>query len=408
MKKRKSKGNFTRLVGFELRKAFLNPWMLVFLAVLLLMNGWKLWEAYENKVEEWHGYESVYEDFYRQWKGPITAEHITELMTIYGPLKEKSQNGGLSYTYSESAYTYSEALDNRFFNTLFAREMEYDYLYQNEAVSIVTDAKKLADKYAAVGNHYRVRENKQIIRTFAGRKIPAFADTRWAEVWLNHDYSAMLVLLLTVFGLCGVFVTERESQMYMLQRASKLGGGATVMAKFTASALFVVTVCLLFFGEDLLMLLVLSGHPEALDSPVYAIRLMETTPLNMTVGQFCLWSMVVRSFGVLVCGMFVLLLSCIATRVLYSFVAGFGAMMAFVILQENCRAWAVFKWFDPLELVMVRDLVSQTTFVNVLGFPVHTYLFVLTGILLTGACVAAGILHCNPGRMERGRRYVSV
>lgn len=408
MKKRSSKGNFARLVGFELRKAFLNPWMLVFLVVLLLMNGWKLWEAYENKVDEWYDYESVYEDFYQQWKGTITAEHITELMAIYGPLEEKSNSGGLSPAYSESAYTYSEYLDSRFFGTLFANEMEYDYLYQNEAVDIVTDARRLAEKYAVVGNTYGIRENEQIVRTFAGRKITAFADTRWAEVWLNHDYSAMLVLLLTVFGLCGVFVTERESQMYMLQRASKLGGGATVAAKFTASALFVVTVCLLFFGEDLLVLLVLSGHPEALGSPVYAIRLMETTPLNMTVGQFCLWFAAVRTLGVLVCGMFVLLLSCVTTRVLYSFIAGFGTVMFFVVLQENCRVWAALKWFNPLELVLVRELVTQTTFVNVLGFPIHTYLFVLAGMLLTEACVAAGILYCNPGKMERGHHHVSV
>lgn len=46
MKKRSS---FFRLLGFEWKKNFLSPWMLLFLIALLGVNGWKLNWEYEKK-----------------------------------------------------------------------------------------------------------------------------------------------------------------------------------------------------------------------------------------------------------------------------------------------------------------------------------------------------------------------
>ena len=293
--------NFCRLIRFELRKSFSSPWMIVFLVCLLLMNGWKLQSEYAAKTTQISQYQPVYEEFYDRWSGEITAETITELMTIFGPLQPKYEMGSASNVYDPNAYTYSEYTDAHFFATQFYTEMQYDYLYQNEAVRIVENARNLQELYSGVGNAYEVRKNAAVAEIFKGRTIRQFGDTHWVEVWLNHDYSAMLVLLLCLFGLCTVFVTERETEMYMLLRTAKNGGGATVAAKLTASALFAVAVSVLFFAEDILVPLALSGRPEALSSPIYAIRYLETTPLNMTIGQFQIWTVAVKTLGILGC-----------------------------------------------------------------------------------------------------------
>lgn len=397
----KNRRSFLRLLAFEWKKNFLSPWMLVFLAVLLAVNGWKLNAEYQKKTAEFAPYDGAYETFYSQWSGAITLENIQELMAVYGPLQEKEDTLSFDFNEGSGTYTYSEYGDYRFFSSQFANEMEYDYLYVNKAIGIVAQAKALAEFYQSVGNTYKAAESKAFVQVFQNRVIPQFADTRYIEVWLNHDYSSMLVLLLSLFGLCTVFVTERETEMYMLQRTSRLGGGMTVAAKFTASALFLFLICLLFYGEDFLILQLLSGHWEALNSPVYAIRNLKATPLNMTIGQFILWSGGMKTLGMLGCGSLILLCSCLCKRVLTTFVAGFGGVMVLIVLQEFCRTRVGLKWFNPMELVMVREIVTDTAFVKVLGIPVPLYAFVAAGVLLIMAVMVLGILRFNPGRMER-------
>lgn len=396
--------NFCRLVGYELRKFFLSPWMLIFIAILLLMNGWKLNSEYSEKTDEMNTYLQVYEDFYDRWSGEITIEKATELLTIYSPLAEKDQTDGLSNQYDENAYTYSERTDERFFDTLFLTEIQYDYLYRNEAIRIVENATELTEIYAKVGNPYEVKKNEAVISLFQGRTISQFADTHWVETWLNHDYSAMLVLLLCLFGLCPVFVTERETEMYMLQRTAKKGGGDTVAAKLIASTLFVVAVSAVFFAEDILVLLALSGHREALSSPVYAIRYLESTPLNITIGQFQIWTVAVKTLGILGCSCVILLISCLFQQVLTTAIAGFGGILALTVLQEFSRIRYGLKWFNPMELVISRELVTQTEFVNLAGQPVLLHIFVIVGILLTMLILSCGILRFQPGHTERRRQ----
>lgn len=395
--------NYVRLFCYELKKSFASPWMLLFLVCLLLMNGWKLYAEYGDQTEQIATYPELYEQYYGRWHGQITADKISELMAIYGPLQPKYESGVISREYDPNAYTYSEFTDAHFFATQFYTEMHYDYLYQNEAVRITQNARNLQQLYDGVGNSYEARKNAEVAQRFGGRSIPQFADTHWVEVWLHHDYSAMPVLLLCLFGLCTVFVTERESEMYMLLRTARHGGAATVAAKLTASALFAVVVCLLFFWEDILVLLALSGRLEALFSPVYAIRYLETTPLTMTVGQFMVWTVAVKTIGVLGCSCVVLLVSCLCRRVLTTFVAGFGAILGLILLQEFCRTRYWLKWLNPMELVISREIVAETKFVNVLGLPVVLHVFVIAGILLTVGVLYGAILYCNPGRM--GRRY---
>lgn len=399
---------FPRLVGYELRKAFGSPWMLAFLVLLLLTNLWKLKDEYDKKTAFRQTYAPVYEDFYGRWKGEILPENVQEMMAIYGPLQTKMENMIISGAYDPDAYTYSEETDLTFFESLFQLEMKYDYLYQNRAAEIVNQANALADFYARVGNDYEAKKNLDMAASFARRQIGDFADTQWVEVWLNHDYSAMLVLLLAIFGLSSVFVMERETEMYMLLRTTRRGGGTTMAAKSLASLLYLFLICLLFFGSDALMLGLLSGHGEALGNPVYAIRLLENTPLTMTIGTYLLWATAVKSLGVVACGMIVLLLSCLCKKVLFAFLGSLGVLFLLVLLQEIAAARTALRWFNPLELVMVRDLTREIGYVNLLGQPVQVYGFVLGGVILVMVLLAGAILRFNPGNMERGRSHVSV
>lgn len=395
---------FFRLVGYECRKAFLNPGMLIFFAVLLLFNGWKIRDSYNLKVQEWTDYQVQYTETYGKYSGTITADKIMDLKAVYDPLKAKAETLTLNYEYDPAAYIYSEGMDERFYRTLFYTELQYDYLYQNEAYRIRENALDLADFYEDIGNSFEVAKNRQIAADFSGRVIPAFADTRGYDVLLRYDYSAMLVLLFSIFALCGVFVTERETDMYMLLRTTKNGSGSTVAAKLTAATLFVIVTCTVFFGQDFLTIYLASPRNEALQSPVYALRAMESTPLNMTVGQYFLWAGAVKTLGILACCAVVLLISALFKQTLGAFFTSLALLLGGVALQEFCGGKLALRWFNPLELVISRELVYRDVFVNVFGIPVRQYIFMLVCMAAVTAAVILGILYCSRSYHNRARR----
>lgn len=402
---------FFRLVGFECRKAFLNPAMVIFFVALLLFNGWKINDSYARKVAEWTDYEAQYTETYSKYSGAITGEKIADLMTVYSPLEAKKNKQELNYDYDPNAYTYSEAMDEKFYRTLFYTELKYDYLYQNEAYRIAENALRMAAFYESIGSDFEAAKNAQIASDFSGRVIPAFSDTRGYEVLLNYDYSAMLVLLFSIFALCGVFVTERETDMYMLLRTTKNGTGSTVAAKLTAATLFVIVACATFFGQDFLSIYFASPRNTALQSPIYALRAFESTGLSMTVGQYFLWAAIVKTVGILACCTMILLVSSLFKQTLGAFFTSLALLLGSVALQEFSQGKLALRWFNPMELVMGRELVYRDAFVDVFGLPVRLHSFVLIGVTLTVAVMICGILYCNRSyhnRVRRRAQHVSV
>ena len=200
--------HFLRLVDYECRKAFGNPGIVLFLAALLALNGWKIQDQYHRATGAFDPYKRQYQETYATYSGTITAEKAQKIMAIYRPLDEKLRNMQLKSEYDPNAYTYSEATDEQFFGMLFVYEMQYDYYYRNNAISIVENARTLAQSPNV--SAYIARENTRIAWDFSGRSIPNFTDTRGSHVLLNYDYSTMLALLMCIFGLCGVFVRNRK------------------------------------------------------------------------------------------------------------------------------------------------------------------------------------------------------
>ena len=326
------------------------------------------------------------------------------VICLNGPLLAKRDDHQLSYIYDPNAYIYSEAMDEEFYRTLFYTEMKYDYLYQNEAYYIVENALKMVEFYEGVDNRFEAAKNQWIAADFSGRIIPDFYDTRGYEVLLRYDYSVMLILLFSIFALCGVFVLEKETDMFMLLRTTKNGTGSIVAAKLTAAILFVFVTCVTFFGQDFLSIYLASSRNEALTSPVYALRALESTGLNMTIGQYFLWVATIKTLGVMVCCAMILLVSSLFKQTLGAFFTSLALILGSIALQEFCQGKLLLRWFNPIELVIGRELVFRDTFVNVFGMPVRLHNFVLVGNVIVTILMVCGILYCNRGYHNRARR----
>jgi hypothetical protein len=403
-------GSFFRLLKFECRKSFYNPWILLFFALLLVLNGWKLRDCYSRKTAQWQDYAVQYAQTYDAYRGSITPEKVGKLMKTYGPLEEKYNAWALDHAYDPDAYTYSEAMDEEFYRTLFVAEMKYDYFYQNEAIHICAKANYLAQMHLQLGNVFEAAKNLRISEDFTGRRIPAFADTRGYEVLLEYDFSAMLVLLLSVFALCRVFVSEKESEMYMLLRTTRHGTVATVAAKLSAAVLFALVVCTVFFTQDFLVIYFSGGRSEALASPVYALRALESTHLRISLGTYFFYAAVMKTLGILGCIWVILLISALMKQTLGAFLAAIAALFLLTALQEFSSLW-VLKWFNPIELLAFRELICKDQFVNVFSFPIRVSSFVSFGVIGVICMMHLAIIFCCRSyhiRRKRRRRHVTV
>lgn len=399
----KQHSSFWHLVWYECRKAFFTPVMLVFLAVLLLSNGWKIANSFQ-RADEFQEYDDVYSMFYDGYLGEITEEKKTHLMTIYAPLEDKAQNMALSDLYDPDAYTYSEATDYAFFLNLFYRQMSYDWSYGDEAASRAEEAHAIREIFARAGNAYETNRFRALQQTFENRQLPEFAETWSWEVLLSHDYSAMIVLLLSIFALSGVFVSERETDMVMLLRTTKKGSDTTVAAKLLTAALFTVTVCMLFFGEDFLIVYLMSGRTQALSSPCYVLEYFRLTPLNLTLGQYFLWAAVMKTLGMFFCGCIILLISSLCQQMLSAFFASFVVLAGCVVLQEFSGYALGLKAFNPMELVMARKLVKKCAFWNFFGTAVPLHILALLGSALLAVILLGGVIYANRSFHRRRRR----
>lgn len=384
-----------QLCFFEARKNFLSSWMLLFLVFLLMLNGWKLNTEYEHQTGNSPKAAASYEELYAKWKGTITAENISELMTIFSPLENGFRSMSLSHEPGSGMFTETEYDDYRFLSSNFKNEMEYDYLYINEAYEIVSQAKAVSD---IAGDSPLGKREADIANRFSGRKIPSFADTRYIEVWQTHDFSSLLILLLCLFGLSPMFVSERETGMYMLQRTAKLGGSTTALGKLLTATGFVILVSVLFYAEDFLILQMLSGHTEALYSPVYAIRAMEQTPLNMTILQYILLSDGFNILGIWLFGLLILLLSCLLHEVLTVFFTGTAMMIFLVFLQTKSSTKPILQLWNPAEAVFIHRIAEKPQYLTILSQQIPMHIVLSLGLIAVAILLLVGIHLKNPGR----------
>ena len=117
-----------------------------------------------------------------------------------------------------------------------------------------------------------------------------------------------------------MFVLEKETEMELLLQTTIQGKRKSAAAKLLASILFAISISLLFWFADFLLFGCLFGSFGGGNCPIYAIEYFETSPLSMPLFFFALFAMGLKTAGILVFGMAVLLLSRLCRNTLLPFV----------------------------------------------------------------------------------------
>lgn len=384
-----------RLIRFEYRKHFVKPSIIIALLVFSLISAFKIYGIYsENSLfargrsmEQTVQIKQLYWDFYKDFAGEITSDKIERLLEIYRPIEAKTADLTASTrTDDPNTYTGNVYTDYHFFRRCFVLPMEHDYMYQSYANKVALAAQENMSFYQSVGNTYEYRKNAAIAESFRGRQIQNFAFTEMYQYYLHYDFSSFLALLLCVYGLVGVFVSEKESEMDTLLLTTKYGGRKTVAAKLLSSALFVTGVCTWFCLFDFLTFSSAFGSFEGASAPLYAIKSFADTPLSLALGQYTLLSGMVKTVGMLALGASILLLSSLFKNALLPFaisLAGaFGLIYWQGVFMGSGYLWA--KVTNPFTLMVNRELFRKMEFVNLFGFPVSSYMMAMLMAILWG------------------------
>lgn len=388
-----------KLLLFEWRKHFLKKSIIIAILLFSVLNIAKIYSVYEQNSLIAKSIEPVWNDLYwemyEEFAGTITNEKIDKLMSIYGPLDKQTADKTAS-TASDNPDTYTGNVysDTYFFRWNFVEPMEYTYMYGSYANDVVVAAKENTEFFESFGNEYEYRKNAAMVDLYAGRVLSDFSYTEMYKNYIHYDFSAFLAILICVYVLISVFVSEKESEMDVLLLTTKVGGTKTVIAKLLASAIFVCVVCSWIWLVDFVAFATIFGSLEGTFSPIYAVENFANASIGISFGEYVILSNLVKTAGILVLGFAFLLIATLFKTALFPFIISLFTTFGFIYIQEMYMGSGhiLLKVLNPFVLVVNRELFRKTEFVNFLGYPVISYIPALLFATIFGAVCIVGIM----------------
>lgn len=407
-----------KLLLFECRKHFLKKSIVLAILLFSILNIAKIYSVYDqtsllskSKEPVWN---DLYWDMYEDFGGTITKEKIEQLMSIYGPLdKQTADKTASTATDNPNTYTGNVYNDTFFFRWNFVNPMKYAYMYKGYANDVVITAKENVAFFESLGNQYEYRKNAAIVDRYTGRDISDFSYTEMYKSYIHYDFSAFLVILICMYVLINVFVSEKETEMDVLLLTTKAGGTKTVVAKIITSAIFVCVVCSWFWLLDFAAFATIYGSLEATFSPLYAIENFANSSISISLGTYAVLSNLVKTAGILVLSLVFLLISTLFKNALFPFIMSLFATFGFIYMQEMYMGSGriLLKVLNPFVLVVNRELFRKTEFVNLFGYPVISYVPALLFAFAWGTICILGMMilvRKNTVNRRRGRERVTI
>lgn len=398
-----------RLIRYEFIKQFCKHSILALFVVFSLANLFKIYGEYQsysyltdgNGERSWHTH---HWQLYEEYRGEITLKKIEHLLAVYQPLVEATSDMTASTTVDDpNTMTGNLYSDRNLLDRYFVQPMQYFYEYSGRSEQVANKARQNAALYGEWGAVYQQRENSIIYNLYAGRAITAFAYREMCNYYLNYDFSTVLTLLISLYGVISTFVNERETQMDMLLLVNPNGGRKTALAKILAATLFLLLTSLWFSLLDLIGFAVSFQTLEGLALPIFAIPNFAESSVNISIFQYALLSAALKCAGAWVIGMLWLLVSMFWKNALVPFVINFALCMA-LIVNGAASAHSSFFWrkaLNPYSLLANRVLLGKTEFINLGGFPVLTWQAAIWFALIVGLAVAVMIYFLSAENCHR-------
>lgn len=397
-----------RLVGFELKKLFLRLPVLVALAAFTVFDLAKIYATVDSisYLHEDAAWDRVYWEQYKNYSGEITLAKINALLDVYKPLETAvndltaTTRGDVEGTLTGNVYS-----DKNLLERYFVDPMERFYTYRTDAAEVVRAARENAQFYDSLGNTCEARKNAAIARLYQGRRVTRFYYTEGYKLYLNYDFSTMLILLLALYALSQTFTRDKECRMTELMLTSPGGGPATIFAKIAAASIYIFAVSLWFSAVDFAGFEAFSNLTDAGGLPVYAAETFREASVNMTLFAYSAVSALSRALGFWTLGMVFLALGEAGNHALLPFALGAGVFLICTLagVRWGYSSGALAKVLNPYSVVVNRLLFGRTEFVSIFGVPVLTWQAGLVFTALLGIAAAAlAVLFGGKSKLRKG------
>lgn len=372
----------SRLILFELKKTFLKPVFFLIIGILLCVNFFSIYMVRENSTyldnallngSENGTWGDIYWDIYTAYSGEMDIEKIKEILSVYRPIESKvsdltaSSAGNVPNTLTGNVWS-----DYYLLKWLYVTPMEYMWTYRSTAEKIVTSANENIAFYSDYGNDYKVLENKKIVDLFSDRSVQNFEYTEMVNEYAHYDFSKLLLIIILIFAVTNIFISEKESKTDGIISASISGGKKTLFAKIFALMIFITAMSILFWLFDLISFIIVYGVAEGMFSTC-AIYLFVAQKLKNSLAVF------ITNFAI------------------SAFIVGIGRYF------ENLTGGFA-KAVNPYSLIFNESLFSNYEFINVFGFPFLTVWVSLLISTITWGIFISLVIYIYPKNYHLKRR----
>lgn len=374
------------LVRQEFRKLFMKKSLLAVIIVLSVINAVKIGTDY--KYNAYYGGTSVKNQNEKAAYGKLYAEEYSGTIT---DAKISMLMDYINSHYNEavqSSYDKSEDFDKYLSGTWFGDyhayyfklylPYKYAYEYREYANRIALKAAENVEFYKQYGNEYEANRNYQIAKQYSNRKITEFYDTEGAKVYLNYDFSSLIILIILVYALTPVFVGEKLNGMQPIISVSKFGTGRTAAAKLVSSEIFAVNVTAWFTLLNILQHGMIYSC-DGLDLPLYALEQFKTTPLTFSIWQFILTDFALKLLSVTFFTALILMISSMCKSWTFAFAAEIGIIGILVAVYDFLPQFNV---INPVSLLASRELFTEYSTVNIFNNSVNEYIIIITAAVI--------------------------
>lgn len=366
-----------RLIYYECRKHFFTPVMLWMMLAFLAFNGIKIYSVYlENSIfssKNQPEFLEVYEQFYKEYKGEITSEKIQKLLSIYKPIKKKTDSGLVGTGADKNSYTYNLYSDELLLRFCFLDKLKYNHFYKAYANNIVKQAKENMSFYKKVGNQYEYKKNYQIAKAFYHRELGEFYNYDRYQQLLAYDFSSIFLILLFIYGCSSVFVKEEETEMKYLIATSCRGGRDTFLAKIVSTLLFVVAAGGIFAIFNGFFFQIWYGIGDAGNQPLYVIKAFQNTDLSLSLKESYFLFSGIRILGFFLLGTLFLCVSLFVKKTIPAFIINFSIVFGLIRYGEHSEE--NLKLCSPISLICNQELFKSTGFIQIGNYPVKIWIF---------------------------------
>lgn len=348
-----------RQILYEYKKIMFKPILLILLLIFTLSDVYVLF----SKSDSYAPFSSVptaekaYNQFAEQIEGEMTPEKIDWVIEKYNETAEKI-SGDFSTDFDlESTYTGYLQSDFNVFSELY-EGIKRNFYYADNTKEILETAQYNADYYINTDNAQQYNKYTKMHKVYNDRTISKFYRTDGFEMLFDHTFSSFLMIVLLVFALSGIIVSEKECSMNVLILSTKKGQRCFARYKTLACVLVSATFVVWFSLVDIFTIAITNGL-YGWANPLFSLPTYQFTPVSWSIGWHIVFCMLLKLVGLISLSAVILICSLNSKGIVSAFSFSCIIVVVLILFDDMSRINSVNNIFTMMNPVSAFTFQSR-------------------------------------------------